>query len=610
MCGVFGVVGSKAASQTIYDGLRRLEYRGYDSAGIAIINDNAIALIKSEGKLSQLQPMLATLPASAGTGMGHTRWATHGAPTTANAHPHIQDGVALIHNGIIENYVELKEELKRDGAIFKSDTDSEVALHLLIRELKRSKDVKSAILAVVNRLEGAYGLGIMLTKEPDALYFVKQGSPVVLGIGNGENYFASDAMSLLPHTNKALFLNDGEIGRITRTGYEIWDFKGQVHQRPPTHIEGTPESAGKQGYRHFMLKEIHEQPGVMSQLIKRFVDRTGGTFNQTEMGLDKIDKARVNNITLVACGTAYHAAALAKYFFENYAGLPVNVELASEYRYRRPYINRHTLFVSVSQSGETADTLACVKFAKEAGAQLLSICNVKHSSIPRASDAVLYMEAGPEICVASTKAFTAMVMSLHLFSLGFGQKRGTLTPAQITKAIEHLTKFPLLVDQAVNTSAHVEELATAYYEAKNFIYMGRGTSWTTALEGALKLKEISYIHAEGYAGGELKHGPIALVDRHMPIVAVVPQDGHHDKMLSNVEEVRAREGRLIGVGADKDKRLRDLCSHYIAAPQIDEPALQVILDSIPLQLLAYYIAIKRGTDVDQPRNLAKSVTVE
>lgn len=610
MCGVVGFVGARACVPLIFEGLQRLEYRGYDSAGIATLANGKINTVKSDGKLARLESHLSGLPASSVIGMGHTRWATHGSPTTENAHPHVTGGLAIIHNGIIENYRVLKDQLLKDGYKFQSETDSEVVLHLLSQELKTGSGMKDAIMSVIAKLQGAYALGVLWTGEPEALYLVKQGSPIVIGVGENENYFASDALALLPLTKSVVFLNDGEIGRLTKGSIDLWSFSGKSVQRAPSVLNWTAASAEKQGYRHYMLKEIHEQPAVVANIISRLVDAKTGQLNTKELGLEDIDLRRVKSIVYVACGTAYYSALISKYSVEQLVKVPVSVELASEFRYRDPYLDTSTLVIAVTQSGETADTLACIKHAAKMGCQTFAICNVRFSSIPRSAQSTLYMEAGPEVGVASTKAFTSMVLCHYLFGLAMGKLLGRVTEDQYQTAINQVRQLPSAVDRAVNASGLIEEVAAKFYEALNFIFIGRGPSYVVALEGALKLKEISYIHAEGYAGGELKHGPIALIDRHMPVLAVVPQDHHYEKMISNVEEVKAREGMIIGVGDLYDDRLRGLCVDYIPCPSIKDAALQSILTVIPLQLLSYYIAVKRGTDVDQPRNLAKSVTVE
>ena len=610
MCGIVGYIGKNNCTEILYDGLKRLEYRGYDSAGISVLAGKELGHVKKEGKLINLQPLLSQLPANATRGIGHTRWATHGIPNTINAHPHVDNNVAIVHNGIIENYEELKAALIKDGAVFKSETDTEVVLRLLIKELRTTTGVGEAMKSVIAQLVGAFSLGVMVADQPDSLFLVKQGSPLVIGVGQGENFFASDAMALIKHTNKAIFLNDGEVAQITEDDVKLYDFAGKEIEYKYTILDMSSESTEKQGFRHFMLKEIHEQPRVMSNMISRLVDVQKQGFNFEELGLSGLDLDRITNISMVACGTAFYSCLLGKYYLEPMAGIPVNVELASEFRYRQPWMDKTTLFISLSQSGETADTLACVKHAKKQGCQIMSICNVKMSSIPRESDVTLYMEAGPEIGVASTKAFTSMLLSHYLFALGFAEKRGRLTAEAKKSAFDGLKCLPLMMDQAVDTGVAIETLCEKYYEYPNFIFMGRGNNFAIALEGALKLKEISYIHAEGYAGGELKHGPIALIDQHMPTVAIAPQDFYYEKMLSNIEEVKARSGKVISVGKIGDKKLMRLSDDYIACPAIDEENLQPILSVVPLQLFSYYVAVKRGTDVDQPRNLAKSVTVE
>lgn len=610
MCGIVGYVGKKNCIDLLYQGLVRLEYRGYDSAGIAVLEGSRVHVVKSEGKLEKLRPKLVELPQQAMRGIGHTRWATHGVPNTVNAHPHVEGNVALVHNGIIENYEELRAELGAQGARFLSQTDTEVALQLFVRELRKHGSALAAIQAMLPQLKGAYSLGILVGDEPEAVYVVKQGSPLVIGQGRGENYFASDAMALVSHTSRAHFLKDGEMARLTEEKVEIWSFQGQPIPNHFQELDISSASVEKLGFKHFMLKEIHEQPRVMSSMIKRFVDLEAQTLDIAALGLEDLDVPRITNIAMVGCGTAHYSAQVGRYLLEPLSGLPVSVELASEFRYRRPWLDKGTLVIAVSQSGETADTLACVKHAKEQGCQILSICNVKMSSIARESHASLLMDAGPEIGVASTKAFTAMLLAHHLVGLAFGRQKGRVSDAQLGTVLSGLRALPAMIDHAVDSKAAIEHVASRYYEATNVIFMGRGLSYPIALEGALKLKEISYIHAEGYAGGELKHGPIALIDRHMPVVAIAPRDAHYEKMVSNIEEVKARQGIIIAVGAPDDERLRRLADTFIPCPELENEGLQAILSVVPLQLLAYYVAVKRGTDVDQPRNLAKSVTVE
>lgn len=610
MCGIVGYVGQRSCVEIVFGGLSKLEYRGYDSAGIAVAQGRELGLVKAEGKLENLKPRLKELSTAATRGIGHTRWATHGIPSTTNAHPHSSGNVALVHNGIIENYLELKVELKNKGVKFVSETDTEVILHLFKLELSIDKNPLAAIRRMIPLLKGAFSLGILVGDEEGTLYGVKQGSPLVIGKGRGENFFASDAMALVAHTQKAHFLADGEIVKLTPDTIELFDFSGKSVPLHFHEIELSSASVEKLGFRHFMLKEIHEQPRVISSMIKRFVNIHQGTVSLETLGLQALDIERITNITMVACGTAYYSAMAGEYVLETYGGLPVSVELASEFRYRNPWISPQTLVVAVSQSGETADTLASVKYAKALGCQVISVCNVKMSSIPRECVANLFMDAGPEIGVASTKAFTAMLLSHYLISLAIGLKKGQISQKRSAELIEKLRTLPALMDHAVDSKNHIEHIVEKYYERSHFIYFGRGLSYPLALEGALKLKEISYIHAEGYAGGELKHGPIALVDAHLPLVAIAPKDQYYEKMLSNIEEVKARKGKIIALGGHNDQRLRSLADSYLPIPEIDEPMIQSILSVIPLQLLAYYIAVKRGTDVDQPRNLAKSVTVE
>ena len=610
MCGIVGYAGPKNAVELVFEGLKKLEYRGYDSAGIAAQKDGKIFLEKEKGKLVNLGTQIDNFPKDCQLALGHTRWATHGGPSKVNAHPHQSENVTLIHNGIIENYDVLRQELKKTGVNTISDTDTEVIAHVLSQEFAKDKSGKDALLRAIKRFEGAYALGIMFSNEPDTIFLAKEGSPLVVGVGQGENFFGSDITTFAETANQAIFLNDGECASITKDTVELWDFSGATIKAQTTTINWTPGSAEKHGYRHYMLKEIHEQPSVISRSITNFVK--DDQLNLEKLSLDDLDLSKIQDINIVACGTAYIAGLLGKYFIEPLTGLPVNVDLASEFRYRKPHMlnEGRTLVMAVSQSGETADTLASIKHAKDNGCQIFSVCNVEYSSIDRESDGTLLMDAGPEIGVASTKAFTSQILCLYLWANGFAKKLGRLEKTQEQELISELKSLPVHVDLAMNSEDKVKGLVNNYYEYPNFLYVGRGPSYPIALEGALKLKEISYIHAEGYASGELKHGPIALVDRHMPIVAISPQDEYYDKGISNIEEIRAREGVVIGIGNDKDEKLANVCNDLIPCPQVKDPAFQAILSSIPVQFLAYHIAVKRGTDVDQPRNLAKSVTVE
>ncbi|MBC7658625.1 MAG: glutamine--fructose-6-phosphate transaminase (isomerizing) [Chitinophagaceae bacterium] len=610
MCGIVGYIGHRPCIQIVFDGLKKMEYRGYDSAGIAVLDNGQIALSKESGKIDNLKPSIAKLPQGATVGIGHTRWATHGLPTRENAHPHEAEHLALIHNGIIENYKELKLELINQGIHFRSETDTEVIAHLVSLELKRTPKPIEALQKVIKRLEGAFSVAFIVDSIPDQIFVAKQGSPLVIGLGDKEVFFGSDITAFVNYTQKAIFLQDGDIAMVKADGITLWDKTGKEFTPKITHVQWSPGSADKQGFRHYMLKEIHEQPRVVSATTQALVK--DNKLDPTALGLDKIDLKKIKSVHIVACGTAYYAGMLAKYFMEPLLGLSVNVELASEFRYRDPFFfpNGETLLMAISQSGETADTLACVKHAKDKGCQIFSICNVAYSSIHRESHGSLLMFAGPEIGVASTKAFTSQVLCAYLWTLGAAQQLGRVPTVELDAALQDLKTLPLYLDQALNAEESIIELASKLYQYPNFLFIGRGMSSVIALEGALKLKEISYIHAEGYAAGELKHGPIALVDKQIPIVAIAPHDRYYEKTLSNVEEICAREGQVYGIGDDKDQRLKEICVQVIPCPSVKNPVFQAILSTVGVQFLAYHIAVKRGTDVDQPRNLAKSVTVE
>jgi glucosamine--fructose-6-phosphate aminotransferase (isomerizing) len=613
MCGIIGYIGklgTRNPAELLYQGLEKLEYRGYDSAGIALLAAQRITTVKTAGKLARLRPLLSALPSGATLGMGHTRWATHGEPTDKNAHPHGTSEASIIHNGILENYRELKLELIAKGVTFTSDTDTEVIVQLLLQELQQETSVQQALLNILPRLQGAYSLGIISLKDPDHIYVVKQGSPLVIGCGEGEMFFASDPLPLVPYCKKFIFLEDGEFAKISRDQAELWNFAGEKTHKTPISIDWDSTAAEKNGFSHYMLKEIHEQPRVFSSTIARLVDLIDSRIKIENLGLENLDLPRVKRLHFVACGTAYYAAMVGKYLVETLPRISCEVELASEFRYREPFVSADTLVIAVSQSGETADTLACIKYAKAHGCQTFALCNVRFSSIPRECLGTLYMEAGPEIGVASTKAFTSMLLNLYILSLALAQLRGQMDQAKIAGEITLLKQLPQLAEQALSHRALISATAQHYFHESHCLFLGRGFSYAIALEGALKLKEISYIHAEGYAGGELKHGPIALVDRSMPIVAVIPRDKLYDKMLANIEEVRARQGRIIAVAASDDAHLTHICERLLPCPQSAQSCLQGILSSIILQQFAYYVALHRGTDVDQPRNLAKSVTVE
>ena len=610
MCGIIGISSGRPCISSIFSGLRKLEYRGYDSSGIAVCSDGGISVIKQKGKLEKLEPFLQSLPQEASTGMGHTRWATHGIPSTENAHPHSDEVISIIHNGILENYKELKIRLLEQGVHFLSETDSEVIVHLLRAELEIVPDVRKAILNIIGGIEGAFALGIMTRHEPDTIYVVKNASPVVIGLGERENFFASDVLALLSHTNRFIFPNDREIVRISPDGVEIQDFFGRKVRHDPVILDQAEAKADKAGYRHYMLKEIHEQPPVIAGTIERLADLEGGGIRSDLIGLNRLDLSGICKVHMVACGTAFYAGMAGRYQMELAARLPVDCELASEFRYRQPYLDSSTLVISITQSGETADTLACVRHAKEAGCMTFSLCNVPYSSIPRASDVTLYMEAGPEIGVASTKAFTSMVLNLYILSLELAKIRGCLNQKLLKKSLAALRQLPGQASSLMNLESRISDLAGHFFEAGNCLFLGRGHFYPIALEGALKLKEISYIHAEGYAAGELKHGPIALIDKNMPVLAIINTCENFDKTLSNIQEICARDGQVIAIGQNPGGCLDELCREIVPCPANPEPCLQGILNTIPLQFFAYFVAVHRGTDIDQPRNLAKSVTVE
>ncbi len=620
MCGIVGYIGKKNCKQIIFNGLKRLEYRGYDSAGIAVLDGGNIEFIKASGKLKELEKLMDQLPNSAVSGIGHTRWATHGSPSTINAHPHVFGKLALIHNGIIENYGDLKTGLELAGISFHSETDTEVALMMLNKELEEVEkqvghnpsNIKQAIINTTSKLKGTYSFGVIYSEEPDALYLVKHGTPLAIGKGEEEMFFASDVSAFVEYTKKAVFLHDGEFARISSSSIEVYNFSCQPVEHVFVDINMRSEELEKGGYAHYMLKEICEQPMVLSSIIDRLVDKTNSCIKEEALGLDKIDVRGIRSVHVIGCGTAFYSGYTIKYALEELTGISVNLELASEFRYRGVHLDPSSLVIAISQSGETADTLAALKYAKEHGAKTYCVCNVYYSSIPREADFSLYMDAGPEIGVASTKAFTGMVLCNYLLAIGIASrlkdKKNIYSKVGFSSMLKQMYYLPSLIEGIVSGREEIKEISNKYYNSSNFLYIGRGSHYSIALEGALKLKEISYIHAEGYAAGELKHGPIALIDSSIPVVALIPNDRYFPKTESNMEEVKARDGRVIGVG-DREK-ISKVCESVLRCPQIEDPYLQSILSVIVLQLFAYYIANRRGTDVDQPRNLAKSVTVE
>mgnify|MGYP001217591859 CR=1 FL=1 len=609
MCGIVGYIGPQEASPIIIDGLRRLEYRGYDSAGIATLDGGTAQLRRAEGKLVNLENILRTEPATGNRGIGHTRWATHGRPSEINAHPHRAGGIVVVHNGIIENYLSLKKFLIGMGHSFSSDTDTEIIAHLIEHHFKECGDFEVAVRRGLKEVEGAYAVAIICEQEPDKLIAAKLGSPLVVGQGEGEYFVASDIPAMLSHTREMVFLEDGEIVVFTPAGMQLSDLAGSPIERAPKTITWSPLMAEKGGYKHFMLKEIYEQPRALADTIAGRLRNDEGDVYLEDLGLDDADLNRLEKIFVVACGTSWHAALVGKFYLEKLCRIPVEVDIASEFRYRDPIISASSLTVLISQSGETADTLAALREARGKGGRAVCICNVVDSSIARESDGVIYTHAGPEIGVASTKAFTTQLVALYLLALRIGRARNILPVEQCRELIGELVTLPRKLEEALEVDAHTEEIARQFMMARDFLYLGRGNQYPIALEGALKLKEISYIHAEGYPAGEMKHGPIALIDEHMPVVVLLPRNATYEKVVSNMEEVRARGGRVIAVATAAEPGLVDQCDALIELPETTDD-LMPILTSVPMQLLAYHVAVLKGTDVDQPRNLAKSVTVE
>lgn len=613
MCGIVGYIGSGEAYPILIKGLKRLEYRGYDSAGVALLNPE-LNVYKCKGKVSDLEAHTAGKNVSGSVGIGHTRWATHGPPNDVNAHPHTSGdtSLAIIHNGIIENYATLKEELINRGHCFASDTDTEVLIHL-IEDVRNKTDLNlfEAVRVALNEVIGAYAIVIVDKDNPDQLIAAKKSSPLVIGIGNnGDYYVGSDATPIVEYTKNVVYLEDEEIALIDRND----DLKiVTIHNQPKTpyvqELEIQLETLEKGGYDYFMLKEIHEQPRSIRDSFRGRMNIRKGSIRMS--GIDSFEGKWINaqRIIIVACGTSWHAGLVAEYLFEEFARIPVEVEYASEFRYRNPVIREDDIVIAISQSGETADTLAAIELAKQRGAHIFGVCNVVGSSIARASDSGAYTHAGPEIGVASTKAFTAQVTVLTLMALTVAQKKGTLPVERLQRLMLELNSIPAKVEFALNSNDLVEYISNIYKDASNALYLGRGFSFPVALEGALKLKEISYIHAEGYPAAEMKHGPIALIDENMPVFVIATKGGNYEKVVSNIQEVKARKGKIIAIVTEGDKTVKELADHVIEIPHVDD-ALEPLVSSIPLQLLSYHVAVMRGCNVDQPRNLAKSVTVE
>jgi len=607
MCGIIGIIGKETVAGHLIDGLKRLEYRGYDSAGIATVVNGSIDRRRAEGKIRNLETRLDEAPLAGTTGIGHTRWATHGVPNEENAHPHATERVALVHNGIIENFQEIRDELVAAGCNLASDTDTEVLVHLIDRNLQDGDDPVRATSKALKRLEGAFALGVVFTGHSDLMIGARQGSPLAVGLGDGEMYLGSDAIALAPLSQRIIYLEDGDWAVLTGNSVDVYDAEDNQVERDEKLSELSGAGIGKGGYRHFMLKEIYEQPQVIGDTLHSFINPANRTVTLPDLGFDL---AQVTKFTLIACGTSYYACLVTKYWLERLAGVAVEVDIASEFRYRRPRMPEGGVALFISQSGETIDTLAALRYAREQGQQILSIVNVPESAIARESDAVLQTNAGPEIGVASTKAFTTQLTVLACLVIATARARGEITTDEQGHMVGALTEVPARAAEILNHDERLEEIAHRVAEARDVLYLGRGTSFPIALEGALKLKEISYIHAEGYAAGEMKHGPIALIDEDVPVIVIAPSDDLLDKTISNVEQVVARGGRLVLLADHAGTaRVNDPHAETVSLPRVDA-FVSPILYAIPVQLLAYHVAVIKGTDVDQPRNLAKSVTVE
>jgi glucosamine--fructose-6-phosphate aminotransferase (isomerizing) len=614
MCGIIGYIGSKPVVPILIDGLRRLEYRGYDSAGIAVVRGGTIELRRSAGKLARLEEVIATHPLDGQYGIGHTRWATHGRPTEENAHPHrdCSGRIVVVHTGIIENYLDLKRELQKEGHTFVTETDTEIVAHLVEREMQ-DDGLENAVRRSLLYLRGLFALVLISADDPNKIVTVRNGPPIVVGIGDGEFFVASDIPAVLSHTRDMVFLGDEEMAVITPSGVQFTDYAGRDVSKKSTRVAWDPIMAEKAGYKHFMLKEIFEQPwAVRETVLGRASVETGKVFLQ-EIEIPDQALREIERVVILACGTSWHSALVGKFLIESLARVPVDVDYGSEYRYRDPIVSKNTLAVVITQSGETADTLAALREARKKGARSISICNVVGSMATRETEGTVYTHAGPEIGVASTKAFTSQLVALHLLAVYLGQIRGTLSPDASRPHLEALTQLPLLLEQTLKCEPAIDEIAKRFYQRGDFLYLGRGINYPIALEGALKLKEISYIHAEGYPAGEMKHGPIALIDEHMPVVAIAPHDHVFEKMIGNVHEAKARGGAIVALttpGSGALHELLDPAEDFVITVPASHPLLTPVLMVVPLQLLAYHIAVRRGCDVDQPRNLAKSVTVE
>ena len=616
MCGIVGYIGPKNSTPILVSGLEKLEYRGYDSAGVAKVVDGKFEVYRAEGKLANLRQLLteanqleAESKQALSVGIGHTRWATHGRPSETNAHPHVAGSICVVHNGIIENYLELRNRLQAEGCTFTSETDTEIAAHLIHSHYNKCKDLLEAVRLSCNELQGSYALVVLCIDEPEKLVVARFATPVILGVAKGEAFVASDIPAILEHTRDFYVLEDGEIAEISVGKIHI-EADGQPIKRELTHVTWDPITAEKGGYRHFMMKEIHEQPQVVTETFRGRINQQEGTLALDAIDFSDEEINKIERMHVVACGTAWHAGLVTKFFVERLAKIPVEVDYGSEFRYRDPLVNDKSLFMAISQSGETADTLSSLTLAGERGAKTFAICNVVGSTIARRAEQVLYTHAGPEISVASTKAFLTQLTAGLIFALRLGEARGTLSKDELKTYFEQLVHLPSLISHGLEANKQIERIARKYGKSNGFLYLGRGLLYPVALEGALKLKEISYIHAEGYPAGEMKHGPIALINEELPVVVCLGRDGiNYDKAMSNLIEVESRGGRIIAVTDHETEQLKDLAWEVINVGEVP-PLLMPMVFSVPLQLLAYHVAVYRGTDVDQPRNLAKSVTVE
>lgn len=626
MCGIVGYLGPLNPKEVIINGLKKLEYRGYDSAGLAIIHNGETKLIRALGKLKSLEDKVFQENFNGHLGIGHTRWATHGVPSERNAHPHKVRGISLVHNGIIENYLDIKEELLKQGAKIESDTDSELVAHLIANEIDETKNLKKAVENILEKLKGAFSIVVMWEKNPEELVAFKDGPPLVVGLGKDQNFVASDVQALIAYTNQFIYLNDREIVHLTKQKVQLYSAQGVAIERKPIVLNWSPELVEKQGFSHYMLKEIYEQPRAVAMalephLFEHKVRLKNVGFYETDLHhLDQLNAeadwkktwthlSQIERIFIIACGTSFYAGQIGKYLIENFAKIPVETDIASEFRYRNPLLPKNSLVLTISQSGETADTLAAIRLAKEKGALTLSLCNVKNSTIDREAHGHLYMNAGPEIGVASTKAFTTTLAILNIFSIAIAKIHNQLSEVEEKELVQNLLAIPSKMEVVLSYDKYFQTAAENLKKFKGFLFMGRGVSFPIAMEGALKLKELAYLHAEGYAAGEMKHGPLALIDERMAIVMLVPDDNHYEKTVSNLEEAKARGGQIISLGSGDNERLKKISLTYLPVPKADWN-LNPILFVVPMQLMAFHLACILGYDVDQPRNLAKSVTVE